>query len=101
MSLSDFWDNVTDPHRVGMLLEDLVDCTREFGRDMADLCENEGMEIVRETPAALAELGEILAPLHNPTPANVIRTGLALKRALSEENAESSPDSMRLLPPPE
>jgi hypothetical protein len=59
------------------------------------------MEIVRATPAAIAELSEVLAPLHNPTPLNILRAGRALTTALSDEDKPPEVEPLLMLPPPQ
>lgn len=100
MSLSDFFDNITDPYRVCMLIQDLLDCTTELAQDVIELCENEGVDVLKAAPAAVEELSGILLPLSNPTPVNILRSGRALKQALGDDEKVKEETPLLLLPPP-
>ena len=52
MSLADFWDNITDPNAIKDLITDIIDATVELSEDLADTCKNEGVEVLKATPAA-------------------------------------------------
>ncbi len=99
MSWFDFFDNITNPDFMAMMLEELVDITVEFAQDIVDLCENEGAEIVEMTPAAIQEVSEILTPLWNPTPRTIITAGYTLIQAFSDTD-QDQPEPVLLLPPP-
>ncbi len=98
MSWSDFFDNITNPGFMAMKLDELLDITTEFAQDIIDLCENEGAEIVKATPAAIQEVSDILTPLWNPTPTTIMTAGYTLIQAFNE--TEQNQPEPRLLPPP-
>ena len=55
-------------------LEEFAEITGEFIEDIADTCMNEGVEVLKATPAAVKEMSDIVIPLVNPTPLNVVRS---------------------------
>lgn len=86
MSLADFWDNITDPDAIKDLITDIIDATVELSEDLADTCKNEGVEVLKATPAAIKELADITIPIIAPTPLNIAKSAHTLHKVIKEIN---------------
>lgn len=84
MSFSDFLDNITDPYAVTSLVTELFDITKEFTEEVVDICKNEGVEVLKATPAAVKEIADITIPLVKPTPFNVARSAHTLNKVIND-----------------
>jgi len=86
MSLSNFWDNITDPYAVTSLVTDIIGATVELAEDIVDTCMNEGVEVLKATPAAAKEMADIAMPIINPTPLNVARSAHTINKVINDFN---------------
>ena len=84
MSFSDFLDNITDPYAITALVTDILDATQELAEELADTCMNEGVEVLKATPAAAKELADITMPIINPTPLNIARSAHTLHKMIND-----------------
>lgn len=65
-------------------LEELADITSEFIEEIGDICMDEGVEVLKATPAAVSELADIVIPLVKPTPYNVIRSVQTVDKVMAD-----------------
>jgi len=88
MSLSDFIHNITTPGALTTLVEDMSEITGDLIDELSHTCRNEGVEVLKATPAAVKEVTAITGPIVSPTPVNIARSAYSISKTIQDFTQE-------------